>query len=757
MPELRKVDILLVDDDLRNLRALEAMLSDLGQNLITVQSGREALRVLLNQDVAVILLDVQMPEVDGFETAALIRGRERTRNVPIIFVTAFNQSDQQVFTGYSLGAVDFIFKPIIPDVLRSKVSVFVELSRQTDEIRRQSVLLHEGEQKAHEQRLEEARRVWEANRLREAMEHERRNAATLAARAVELARIIEERRRAEQALVASNERLRLLSDASSRLLLEERPKEFLHSLYERLAEHLQLEVYLHYTLEEGGETLRLESRGGVPEEEHAIEVLALGKGVSGLAAERRTPVIVEHLDETVDEQTAVLRELGLTAFAAFPMIAYGRLIGTFGFGTRHRPGFQPDEVAVMQAVSDQAAMAVERDRLILALQARNDLLADGARRKDEFLALLGHELRSPLAPIMSAAQLLRRQSTDSATHRATEMIERQVRHMVRLVDDLLDVGRINSGKVELHPVRVPLSSIIEQALQTNAPLIDLRQHKCIVTLPPGETHLVVDPTRLTQVVANLLSNAAKYTDPKGTIWLTVEKGGGEIVFRVRDTGIGVRRELLSPIFELFVQGDRTADRSEAGLGLGLTLSRRLVELHGGTLTAASEGPGLGSEFTVRLPLVEAEALDDQPPAEEEVACVGGGSLRVLIVEDNADIRVSLRELIELDGHHVIEADTGPNGVAAALAHHPQLAFIDIGLPGFDGYQVARELRAEMNGGGKITRLIALTGYGQPGDRQRALEAGFDAHLVKPIDDKLLTRLLAECQSNEANRKPANSG
>lgn len=733
-----KVDILLVDDDPKNLFALEAMLSDLGQNLVRATSGVEALRRLLEQDFALALLDIQMPGMDGFQTAALIRARERSRHMPIIFLTAYDKSDDQISQGYELGAVDFLFKPIVPAILRAKVRAFVDLSRKTEEVKRHALLLREVKQREHDRRLQEAAQRGEAERLREEMIKERRLAETLA-------HTVAERHRAEVALHASNDRLRFLSEMANRLLVGERPKELLHTLYRDLSAHLNLEVYFNYLLAHDGRTLRLEAYSGVePAEAEAISTLQLGESLSGTVALTRRPIIAEDIERSDDPTLASVRRLGITTHACFPLVAQERLLGTLSFGSRRRAAFAPDDIAVMQVACDQVAVSLERARLIEELSLRNHDLADADRRKDEFLAMLAHELRNPMAPIVNAVHLLRLpQAKGPVVQRALDAIDRQVGHMVRLVDDLLDLSRINTGKVELRKERVSLATIIDHAVQTSAPLMQKLQHEFVVSMPPDDLWLIADRTRLTQVVANLLNNAAKYSPPGGRVDLIGVRDGLEVVLTVRDRGVGIRPDMLDSVFGLFVQSDRTADRSQGGLGIGLTLVRSMVEMHGGSVSAHSEGLGRGSEFVVRLPIVDARSMPPPPPYPPALE-PPARALRVMVVEDNADVRETMRDFLQLSGHEVTVAVDGPSAVDALIAERPDVALVDIGLPGLDGYQVLATLRERE--ARLPTVFIALTGYGRPQDRQRAFEAGFHDHLVKPVDSDALLRLLDDFRS-----------
>ncbi len=379
----------------------------------------------------------------------------------------------------------------------------------------------------------------------------------------------------------------------------------------------------------------------------------------------------------------------------------------------------------------------EHRRLEQELRRQAQELADADRRKDEFLAMLAHELRNPLAPLVNAAAILRAQQSDPAVvESACALVERQVRHIARLVEDLLDVARISSGKIALRRERAGLAAVVETAVEISRPLIDARRHRLAIRLPPEPLHVDGDPTRLAQVLANLLDNAAKYTEAGGEITLTAARAGEEAVVRVRDTGMGMSPQMVERAFDLFAQGERTLERTESGLGIGLTLVRSLVELHGGRVTASSEGPGRGSEITVRLPALPAAAAG-AIPAPAAVAVV---ARRVLVVDDNVDGAESAAMLLKLDGHDVRVAHTGPDALAVAHEFVPDVVVLDIGLPGMDGYAVARALRED-----RVVahvRLIAVTGYGRDDDRRRAQAAGFDDHLVKPVDIETLSALLA---------------
>jgi len=390
------------------------------------------------------------------------------------------------------------------------------------------------------------------------------------------------------------------------------------------------------------------------------------------------------------------------------------------------------DVAQRAEALSQALDAARRN-LEEALRAARE----GDRRKDEFLAMLGHELRNPLAPVLNAVQVMRALSSDHpALRRAQDVVERQIHSLTRLVDDLLDVSRITRGKIELRQAPVELADVIRNAIETNRPLMESQRHELSITVPPDAVWLYADATRLEQVLANLLNNAAKYTTPGGKIWLSAVREGDQALVRVRDTGIGIAPELLPKVFDIFVQEERSLDRTQGGLGLGLTLVKNLAQMHGGSVEVHSDGPGKGSEFVLRLP-VPARPPQPQiaPSAVEELSVP---SLCVLVVDDNRDAAETLGDLLELWGHTVTLAFDGAAALARAGETSPDMMLLDIGLPGIDGYEVARLLRAQ---GHDRVVLVALTGYGQEEDRRKALDAGFDLHMTKPVDPNALKAAL----------------
>ena len=433
-----------------------------------------------------------------------------------------------------------------------------------------------------------------------------------------------------------------------------------------------------------------------------------------------------------EEELHRLRELGLQSVMIVPLTARGRTFGTLTLVTAESSRrYGEDDLRLALELGTRAALAVDNARLV-------DELRGNDRRKDEFLAMLAHELRNPLAAIDNAVSLLgfpdlRREKIEWSI----DVIGRHAKHLTRLIDDLLDVSRITRGKIQLRKTKIDACPVLDSAIESVRSLFEERQHR-LTTIFGTDLIVDADPTRLEQIVVNVLSNAAKYTETSGQIWFSARRENNEIVIRVRDTGVGITPEQLASVFEPFVQGDRSLERSAGGLGIGLTLVRKLTELHGGTVMARSEGPGKGSEFTVRLPAAsQTVCMDSSPRAQPKPTT--RRAARVLVVDDNVDLARGLARLLEIHGHHVQIAHDGPAAVEKANEWRPEFLLLDIGLPGMDGYQVAALLRQDPNT--KNAVIIGISGYGQEEDRSRSKRAGFDHHLVKPVSSSDLIRVL----------------
>jgi signal transduction histidine kinase/ActR/RegA family two-component response regulator len=421
-----------------------------------------------------------------------------------------------------------------------------------------------------------------------------------------------------------------------------------------------------------------------------------------------------------------------------PLTARGATLGALLLAGRvggQRP--LPEDVALASELAGRAGVALDNALLVREIR-------EADRRKNEFLAMLAHELRNPLAPVRTAVKVLETAGIEHPTLGwARGVISRQVEHMVRLVDDLLDVARITRGKIRLRAEHVDAGEVVAAALETARPLCEAHRHEVEAHVEPGLV-IEADSVRLAQVLGNLLNNAAKYTPDGGHISVSAVREGREVVFRVRDTGAGITPEMLPKVFDLFAQGDHSIDRAQGGLGIGLTLVRLLVELQGGRAEAHSEGLGLGSEFTVRMPALagaaETRPIEDGPTAE-------GPPRRVLVVDDNVDAADSLSLVLQLTGHATRTAHDGPAALELAKAFSPDVVLLDIGLPGLYGYEVARRLRDDPMTAGAM--VIAVSGYGLDSDRERSREAGFDHHLTKPVDYEELRGLLAGSRSGKA--------
>ena len=428
----------------------------------------------------------------------------------------------------------------------------------------------------------------------------------------------------------------------------------------------------------------------------------------------------------------VLNRLGCKSVMVVPLKARGRMLGAITFvssctSRRYRVG----DLRLAKDLAQRAALAIDNARLYDDAQM-------AVRRRDEFLAMLAHELRNPLAAVQSAVDVMRGDSVSSPLlARAREVIERQGQQMARLLDDLLDIARVMRGKIELRRESAELTQIVRHAVQTIQPMIDDNGHDLVVSILSGPVTVSADPTRLEQVLVNLLSNAAKYTSRGGKICIEVVRQTDEVLISVNDTGDGIAPENLSSVFDLFVQANRTLARSEGGLGIGLTLVRQLIEMHGGRVQAFSEGRNRGSRFVVHLPVTEEHSCPGHAPSLEDSV----PSRRVVIVEDNADTREMLECLLTMEGHEVAVAEDGLQGVETILRLRPDVALVDIGLPGIDGFQIAQRVRAVDTE--RRIRLVAVTGYGQNGDMQRALAAGFDRHMVKPVKLEELASVLLQ--------------
>ena len=559
----------------------------------------------------------------------------------------------------------------------------------------------------------------------QAEEVERRLIAERAAR--------EAAQEAEKRLRASEEKLRRLQRLTAALSVAVTPEDVAKVVLEECVTALGASASAVYLLGSDGKDLELLSQRGHPDASTAdYTSISLGANTPiSDAARERTAKFYESLESCWKMYPAHREAISAGNFeasAALPLVAHSTLVGALGLRFDSPRAFDEGDRSIMLTVSDLCSQAFERARLFAGERAARAGAESASRSKDEFLAMLGHELRNPLAPISTAVQIMKLRG-DERSLREREVIERQVTHLSRLVDDLLDVSRVARGLLSLSRVPIEVRDILTKAVEIASPLIEQRAQHLVVSTKQPELWMNADPLRLAQVVANLLTNAAKYTPPRGHVWLSAAHEEGQVVIRVRDDGEGIGANLLPHVFDLFVQGMRTVARSEGGLGLGLALVKSFVTLHGGTVTATSDGPGRGSEFVVRIPALA--SVEVNLPKAETPPPVSPEGKRILVVDDNEDAREMLADLLRDLGHEVVVADDGPSALRRLEDFPAEVAILDLGLPVMDGYELARRVRERPSG--SRPRLIALTGYGRERDLAQSRAVGSDAHLVKPVD------------------------
>jgi PAS domain S-box-containing protein len=677
------INILIVDDEPRNLTVLETILDDPGYRLVRAESADQALLALVAKEFALLILDIRMPGMTGFELATLIRQRKKTEQVPIIFLTAYYNEDQHVLEGYGTGAVDYLHKPVNPTILRSKVAVFADLHRKS-------------------RALEFANRalVAEVTERRQAQSMLRDLNENLEARVAErTAELLEQTQREK----ARREELRV-------------SEEFNRSLMEGTADAVQV-------LDAEGRVLHANGVTRLQMEIADVGVL-LGRDWCSLwPADSH-----EELRMAVEQAAR-----GEVASLIVPRVS--------SKGARTWWSVSLSAVHTTEESRNGRLLAVSRD--VTEVRETEQALQESHRQKDNFIATLAHELRNPLAPIRNALTVMRRRDDplDSQLRWCREVIDRQVSQMTRLLDDLLDVSRITRSKVTLQCEVLQLADVVEQAIEIARPSIDAAGHSFDLKLPASPVTLYVDATRLAQVISNLLINAAKFTPASGQITLSARQEQNDVVISIRDSGVGIAPEYLPRLFEMFSQVPSATAQAHGGLGIGLALARGLVELHGGRLSARSDGLHKGSEFIVRLPLRQGSKVPDRPPEDRSgrAASPAVAKCRVLVIDDLRDNADSLGMVLQSWGHDVQVAYSGEQGLVLAEQFRPDVALIDLGMPDLDGCEVSRRIRAQPWGGTMV--LVAQTGWGQEFDRRRTVAAGFDHHLVKPMRWDVLETLL----------------
>ncbi|WP_354004405.1 hybrid sensor histidine kinase/response regulator [Ramlibacter pallidus] len=679
-----KVNILVVDDLPEKHVVFTTILDELDQNIVSARSGQEALKYILEMEFAVILLDVNMPDIDGLETASLIRQYKKSAQTPIVFITAY-VDDLQARRGYALGAVDYIPSPVVPEVLRSKVRVFCELFRMNRQLQKQA-----------QQREELAR--------------------SEAARAA-----------AEEAI----HRADYLAEASQVLSRSLNLDDTVAAILDLSVPMLGQRAVLGIPDKEGG-VRRLEMHPAPKADDHVAFDEAVGPDLRSVA------------DQVLrDKQFRLWRKGNGRAAAVCPLMAGDEIRGALAL-VGDEAFFDSPRTALIREFASRASIAMENARLYSAVQ-------EADRRKNEFLAMLAHELRNPLAPIRNAVHILA--SAEELPPKlgwARDVIGRQAEHMARLIDDLLDVSRIVQGKVAVKPEKLQLVSLIERSVEASSPRLGARDQVLDVVLPRVPIELDGDAVRLSQVLSNLINNACKFSPPGSRIALESSYRDGELQIAVKDQGAGIAPEFLPHMFDLFAQADQSLDRSQGGLGIGLTLVKHLVELHGGRVWATSEGLGKGAQVTIALPAcVSTQPAGPLPSVTHRPVHVApGAAARILVVDDLAASAETLLTLLEMEGFEVRMAHEGQDALRIAREFRPDVVLLDIGLPGMNGFEVAHGLRSQPES--QEALLIALTGYGEAESRTRSAQAGFDFHMVKPADVNLLLSMLANPQEARRN-------
>lgn len=683
------ISILIVDDKPDKVLSLEAVLGDRNRTIVRAYSGREALRHVLNREFAVILLDVNMPDMDGFETAAMIRQRRSSAHVPIIFLTAMSD-EMHAARGYSLGAVDYILTPVVPEVLRSKVAVFVDLFRKNQQVRFQAERLRQRASQLH-QLTGASLAINSASTVQSIVQIATRTARDVIA-AGQAATIAAPGNHPSHAASFS------LPDESSGKRKVGSPKIEDHSTFGLVCTT--------------NKPLRM-------------------SGAELSAHELSTPAETAH--------SPLLRGL-----LAVPLTTRdGRNMGLIELSGKQEGEFTDDDEAILVQLAQMASVAIEN---VIYAEER-----EANRLKDEFLSTLSHELRTPLNAISGWIHLLKLNPTGEDIKRGLQVIDQNVKSQTKLIEDLLDLSRIATGKLRVQLVPVSFRKIVDAAIDALRPVMAEKRIGLDARFDEGEFVVRGDSDRLQQVLTNLLGNAVKFTPAGGRITAGLSLDGGVVQCRINDTGIGISPEFLPYVFDRFRQADSSSSRHHGGLGIGLTIVQQIVELHGGTVRAASEGKGRGSTFTVQLPLAawladKRESAGKRSGGREE----GHGSLpslrgiHVLLVDDDPDAREVVAELLARNDAEVISAGSASEALSLIPRHRPTVLVTDLAMPEQDGFELLRRMRALPQDQGGNTPAIALTAYAQADDEAKALSSGFCAHLSKPVNPGELIHSVLRC-------------
>ena len=723
------INILIVDDSPTNLLALESVLQAPDRNLVSASSGDDALRYLLNNDVAVILLDVFMPGIDGLDTAELIRAREKSRDIPIIFLTADSTGGRHLSRGYSLGAVDYIVKPIEPDILRSKVAVFVELFKKTEEIKHQAELLRQKN-----------------------LELENANLA----------------------------RLKMLIDLGHELAAEHDPRLVLENFCRSARQIVEAQEAAVGVLNGDGETLQYFFSSGAVEltnDDSSIPNVAK-RALKRLLSERRALRLNESddlLSEDANGAPAVHSFLGAPIYGCSELCGWVYLlnklntddfseaderlaatlatqVGSAYENARLYSDAQRHATELRMEIAERKQAEAERAQILVREQAARAEAELANRTKDEFLATLSHELRTPLSAILGWSHLVRTGKLDEPQMaRAFETIERNARSQSQLIDDLLDVSRIITGKLQIEPSPVDLAAVIEATTDAVRPAMEAKGIELETVIEKATCLVPGDANRLQQIFWNLLNNAVKFTPQGGKVSVEMKRCAPEVRISVRDSGIGISKDFLPFIFDRFRQADGSSTRAHGGLGLGLAIVKHLVQLHQGRVEVESAGKDQGATFTVSLPLTSAKSagLNDSTLAGRKSNGLPSGfskvlkGLRILVVDDEEDSRDLLTAILTRCGSEVHCTESVPAALKAFRDWHPDLLVSDIGMPVEDGYSLIKKLRSQRSKRAREIPVVALTAYATMEDRNRALEAGFQQHIAKPLDPESLVRSVAE--------------